>query len=407
MPSSKLEFAGHAGDALAARLDMPVTDARAFALFAHCFTCGKDIVAAARISSALTRQGIAVLRFDFTGLGSSEGEFANTNFSSNVEDLVLAADYLRENFRAPTILVGHSLGGTAVLAASAGIPEVQAVATIGAPAHPAHVERQFGARVADIRNKGEVEVDLAGRPFTIRKQFLEDLAANPLTERVRHLGKALLILHSPVDEVVDVDNARQLFEAARHPKSFVSLDDADHLLRESADANYAAAVIAAWASRYLPGEDEAKSASPPEGTVEVTEIGEGGFTNLVRSGRHTLSADEPEQMGGSDTGPAPYDYLLAGLGACTSMTLRMYAKRKKLNLDRVQVRLSHQRIHASDCADCDTREGQITEISREITLWGDLSGSERDRLMEIADRCPVHRTLESEIKIRTRRRHGE
>ena len=406
MKTRKLEFAGHSGEMLAARLDAPDAAPRAYALFAHCFTCGKDIFAAARISAALVERGFAVLRFDFTGLGMSDGEFANTNFSSNVADLVKAADFLRENYAAPALLIGHSLGGAAVLAAASAIDEVRAVATIGAPSEPLHLQKQFADRIGEIRAEGELEVQLGGRPFCIKKQFLDDLEASSIRANVERLYRALLVMHSPVDEIVDIDNARQLYVAARHPKSFISLDDADHLLSKRRDAEYAASVLAAWAWRYLPKvetsqEDASADEALPEGQVEVSETGASQFATQVRAGRHVLPADEPLRVGGTDTGPTPYDYLLAALGACTSMTLRMYAQRKKLALEKVTVRLSHQRVHVDDCNDCDSVEGQIAEITRVIHLQGELSADERAWLMEIADRCPVHRTLEHEIKVRS------
>ncbi len=406
MNTQKLQFPGHTGEMLAARLDMPDDTPHAYALFAHCFTCSKDIFAASRISASLVERGFAVLSFDFTGLGMSEGEFANTNFSSNVTDLVKAADFLRENHSAPTLLIGHSLGGAAVLAAASEIDEVRAVATIGAPSEPAHLHKQLGDNVDLIREHGELEVQLGGRPFRIQKQFLDDLDANTIRDRVHNLGRALLVMHSPVDDTVGIDNAGQIFQAARHPKSFISLDDADHLLRKRRDAEYAASVLAAWAARYLPEAaspaSEADDDALEKGHVEVSETGKGGFANQVRAGRHRLPADEPQRMGGTDTGPTPYDYLLASLGTCTSMTLRMYAQRKKLALDKVSVRLSHQRVHAEDCGDCDSKEGQISEIQRVIELQGDLSADERASLLAIADKCPVHRTLEHEIKVRSR-----
>ncbi len=411
MKTEKLQFPGYSGEMLAARLDTPEGKPRAYALFAHCFTCSKDVVAASRISASLVERGFAVLRFDFTGLGMSDGEFANTNFSSNVADLVKAADYLRDHHCAPTLLIGHSLGGAAVLAAASEINEVTAVATIGAPAEPLHVQEQLGDKVEQIRKHGELEVQLGGRPFTIQEQFLDDLEASNIRKRVENLGRALLVMHSPVDAIVDIDNARRLFVAARHPKSFISLDDADHLLSKRRDAQYAASVLAAWAGRYLPDGEagiEAGGKTPDQeaplqnGVVEVSETGAGNFANQVRAGRHLLLADEPRRLGGTDTGPTPYDYLLAGLGACTTMTLRMYAQRKKFPLDKVSVRLSHERVHAEDCTDCATGEGQVAEIQRVIRLQGDLSVDQRDRLLEIADRCPVHRTLEHEIKVRSR-----
>ncbi|MCA9271897.1 MAG: OsmC family protein [Phycisphaerales bacterium] len=410
MDAQKVEFVGHAGDRLAARLDMPAGAPRAYALFAHCFTCGKDLFAASRISATLVERGFAVLRFDFTGLGMSEGDFANTSFSSNVEDLVRAASFLRERYQAPAVLIGHSLGGAAVLAAAEHVDEARAVVTIGAPAEPSHVRRLFAAQEDAIREEGEVEVTLAGRSFRITRRFLEDLDATRIRERVGRLRRALLVMHSPIDDVVGIDNARLLYEAARHPKSFVSLDDADHLLRKRRDADYAASVLAAWAGRYLSADEDAPGppAGPRDadsleaGVVEVSETGTGRYANQVRAGRHRLSADEPEDLGGTDTGPSPYDYLLASLGACTSMTLRMYAERKGLALERVSVRLRHRRVHADDCSDCESKRGQVAELERVISLRGDLSDAERARLLEIADKCPVHRTLAGEIKIRTR-----
>ena len=400
--SEKLTFEGAGGETLAARLDLPAGEPRAYALFAHCFTCSKDIFAAKRIAGALAESGIAVLRFDFTGLGHSEGEFANTNFSSNVDDLVAAAGYLRANRAAPKLLIGHSLGGAAVLAAAARVPEAVAVATIGAPADPGHVAHLFRNAADEIAAKGEAEVDLAGRRFRVKKQFLDDIAAQNLEPALGSLRKALLLFHAPRDETVGIDNAGQIFAAAKHPKSFVSLDDADHLLSRKADAIYVAEVLAAWADRYLGVEMEsAPLLTADPGGVTVRERGSGRFAQEIAAGRHRFSADEPADYGGDDSGPTPYDLLLAGLGACTTMTLRMYAERKGWPLDRAEVRLSHEKIHAQDCADCETREGRIDRIERRLTLDGPLDAAQREKLLEIADKCPVHRTLTGEIKINT------
>jgi uncharacterized OsmC-like protein/alpha/beta superfamily hydrolase len=400
MPESrKVEFPGATGAMLAARLDLPA-EPRAFALFAHCFTCGKDIFAASRIAEGLTVRGIAVLRFDFTGLGASEGEFANTNFSSNVGDLVAAADYLRQNHGTPSLLIGHSLGGAAVLAAAPLVPDATAVVTIGAPAAATHVTHNFGANLADIVAKGTAEVTLAGRTFTIAKQFLDDLAEQNFLDGLANMKKALLVCHAPLDEYVGIENASAIFAAARHPKSFVSLDTADHLLRKRSDAIYVADMIAIWASRYLAAGEQTEAL--PDGVVEVSETRGGHLVQRIRAGRHLLLADEPVAVGGEDSGPGPYDYLLAALGACTSMTMRLYAERKGISADRFSIRLSHRRIHAEDCADCDTKNGDIGEITRDITIAGDVTEAERARLMEIADKCPVHRTLTHEIKIRSR-----
>jgi uncharacterized OsmC-like protein/alpha/beta superfamily hydrolase len=397
--SRKVEFPGATGDMLAARLDLPA-EPRAFALFAHCFTCGKDLFAASRIAEGLAARDIAVLRFDFTGIGSSEGEFANTNFSSNVGDLVAAADYLRQNHGPPSLLIGHSLGGAAVLAAAARVPDATAVVTIGAPSSAAHVTHNFAANVADIVTKGIAEVTLAGRTFTITRQFLDDLTGQHFLDGLAKMRKALLVCHAPQDETVGIENASAIFTAAHHPKSFLSLDTADHLLRKRSDGIYVADVIATWASRYLAGSE--KLAALPDGVVEVSETRSGHLVQRVRAGHHVLVADEPVDVGGEDAGPGPYEYLLAALGACTSMTMRLYAERKGINADRFSIRLSHHRLYAEDCADCETKEGTIGEITRDISIAGDVPEDARARLMEIAERCPVHQTLSHEIKVRSR-----
>ena len=401
---SDFQFEGEGGHQLAAALDLPDGEPSAYALFAHCFTCGKDGLAAKRISTALAAKGIAVLRFDFTGIGSSEGEFANATFSSNVADLVRAANHLRATRRAPALLIGHSLGGAAILAAAGQIAEAKAVVTIAAPSDPNHVTGLFKEHIDDIRKQGKVEVSLAGRPFTISREFLDDVHEHGLMARVTTLRKALLVMQSPTDDTVGIDNATRIFLSAKHPKSFVSLADADHLLSNRRDAAYAADVIAAWAERYVDFATFAH-ASAPEDTprqVVVRETRNSKFQQTVAIGPHHLIADEPVAAGGEDTGPGPYDYLLAGLGACTSMTMRLYADRKSLPLDRVTVTLRHSKIYAKDCEECDTREGMLDQIDRVIHMDGTLDPDQRKRLMEIADKCPVHRTLESEIRILTR-----
>jgi uncharacterized OsmC-like protein/fermentation-respiration switch protein FrsA (DUF1100 family) len=405
MRPERFDFPNANGERLAGLLDRPIGEPRAYALFAHCFTCGKDILAAKRIAEALTGLGIAVLRFDFTGLGSSAGEFANTNFSSNVADLIAAADHLRRAHQAPALLIGHSLGGAAVLAAASGVAEARAVATIAAPSDPSHVAHLFKDDVAEIHARGEVEVELAGRPFRIRREFLDDVAEHKLATRVADLRKALLIFHSPTDDIVGIDNASRIFAAAKHPKSFISLAGADHLLSRRSDAVYVANMIAAWATRYLdmPPAAERLGAAEP-GTVVVGETGNGRLQQEIIVGRHRLLADEPTAVGGLDSGPNPYDLLLAALGACTAMTLRLYAERKDLPLARASVTLKHTRIHAADCANCETKEGMIDRIDRMITLEGALDAAQRAKLLEIADKCPVHRTLTSEIEIRTSER---
>ena len=401
--TQRATFVGAAGQQLAARLDLPSGEIRGYALFAHCFTCTKDILAAKRIAQGLARHGIGVLRFDFTGLGHSEGEFANTNFSSNVADLKAAADYLRTSFAAPDILIGHSLGGAAVLAVANEIPEVKAVATIGAPSDVGHVLAQFGSHVEEINAKGEAEVVLAGRNFTIRREFIEDATGQVLEDKIARLGRALLVLHSPIDQTVGIENAGEIFGAAKHPKSFVSLDQADHLLSRSEDAAYAASVIAGWADRYLPA-DTPRTDEETE-SVRVTETREGKFQQTVLAGKHRLFADEPESYGGLDSGPSPYDYLSISLGACTGMTLRMYADRKGLDLGRISVEVSHKKIHSRDCEECDhARQESNTRIdrfSRVITIEGGVPEGLDDKILEIADKCPVHRTLEASSVVAT------
>jgi len=404
MPAERFDFANDNGERLSALLDLPSGRPRAYALFAHCFTCGKDIHAAKRIAAGLTALGIAVLRLDFTGLGSSEGEFANTTFSSNVGDLIAAARHMREKGHAPAILIGHSLGGAAILAAAGSIPEARAVVTIAAPADPAHVTHLLRDEIAAIRESGEREVSLGGRVFRIRREFLDDIETHKQTERIAKLHKALLVFHSPTDEVVGIDNATAIFVAAKHPKSFVSLAGADHLLSHKEDAAYVANVIAVWAERYLEMPMQMENIEDGPGGVTVTETGQGKFQQEIRAGRHSLIADEPLAQGGLNSGPTPYDLVLAGLGACTSMTLRMYADHKGLPLERVSVALKHSRIHAADCETCETKQGKVDRIERVLTLTGELDADQRKRLLEIADKCPVHRTLTSEIDIRTMER---
>lgn len=400
MPTQRVKFQG-AGSELDARLDLPTGRPRAFALFAHCFTCSKDTVAAPRVSRALAAQGIAVLRFDFTGLGGSGGDFANTNFSSNVEDLVAAADHLRTRGDAPAILIGHSLGGAAVLSAAGQIDECRAVVTIGAPSDPAHVRHLLADDIEQINAEGEREVLLAGRKFVIRKQFLEDVAGQRLAEKVRRLNRALLVMHSPQDGTVDIDHARRIYQAALHPKSFVSLDGADHLLNDKQDAEYAAQVVSAWVGRYLPASAEEPVPDTVARAVVVAEAGDGKFAQNVQVGPHRLRADEPQSYGGDDSGPSPYDFLLAALGTCTAMTIRLYADRKQLPLRHVEVRLQHDKVHAAECEQCETASGRVDRIARRIRLVGDLDTEQRRRLIEIADKCPVHRTLHGEVVVDT------
>lgn len=400
MPTERISFAGHAGTELAARLDLPEGPVLATALFAHCFTCSKDIPAARRIAARLAAMGIAVLRFDFTGLGHSEGEFANTTFTSNVEDLIAAAQYLAGRNMAPALLIGHSLGGAAVLRARAAVPSAKAVVTLGAPFDPGHVAHHFDAALPEIEAKGAAEVTLGGRPFVIGKDFVDDIRAEALAPAIEELKAALLVLHAPRDETVSISNAADIFTAAKHPKSFVTLDGADHLISRAEDAEYAAEVIAAWAGRYVDMAPPAPPPGAPEGILRVSEADPEGFLQDVQSGpHHHALADEPLAYGGSNRGMSPYGFVSAGLGACTSMTLRMYARRKGWPLDSISVDISHDKVHAQDALP--SGPAKIDQFTRKIRLCGPLSDEQRAKLLEIADKCPVHRTLEAGARVIT------
>ena len=404
MPTERFTFAGHGGAELAARLDLPEGQHLATALFAHCFTCSKDIHAARRISARLAGAGIAVLRFDFTGLGHSGGEFENTTFTSNIHDLRRAAEALSDRGMAPSLLIGHSLGGAAVLATARSLDSVKAVVTIGAPFDPGHVTANFGDALDRIKTEGAAEVNLGGRPVRIGRDFVEDVQAEGLEGEISKLNRALLVLHAPRDKVVGIENAAEIFGAAKHPKSFVTLDDADHLISGGDDAEYAAEVIAAWAARYLDLRPSAPPPGAPEGVVRVSEANPEGFLQDINAGpRHHALADEPEAYGGTDRGMSPYGFLSAGLGACTSMTIRMYARRKGWPLSHVRVDVSHDKVHAQDAEMAkDAKDAKADKFTRVITLEGDLDADQRSRLLEIADRCPVHRTLEKTSVIVTR-----
>ncbi len=400
MKFQKISFKNEQGESLSARLDLPIDGKPiAYALLAHCFTCSKNLNALVNISNALNMAGIAVFRFDFTGLGESEGDFADSNFSSNVADLVAAANYMEEQFQSPKILIGHSLGGAAVLQAASQIESVESIVTIAAPCSPTHVTHLLESSREEIQQKGEANLVLGGRKFTIKKQFLNNLDQHKMQEKIRKIRKALLIFHSPVDKIVGIENATWIFKAAMHPKSFISLDKADHMLTDPSDSLYVGSVIAAWARKYISIPKRADKPLDAEGNQVIVRTGKSGFRTEVKAGEHVLLADEPEKYGGTDTGPNPYDYLVTALGTCTSMTLRMYADRKKWPLDSITVRLSHSKIHASDCRDCESKEGKIDVIEREIDVDGELDDQQRQRLLEIADMCPVHRTLHGEVKV--------
>ncbi len=403
MNTSKVTFQNHEGQELVGRLELPADrHPHNYALFAHCFTCTKNLIAVKNISKALTSNGFAVLRFDFTGLGESEGDFSDTNFSGNVADLVAAADYLRAVYKAPTLLIGHSLGGAAVIFAATEIPEVNAIATIGAPSNPVHVKHLLKSGLEEIEAKGEAVVNLSGRDFTIKKQFVDDLETKSLPETAKKLRKPLLIMHSPQDDTVDIKNAEELYVAAHHPKSFVSLDGADHLLFNKNDSLYVGEVISGWAKRYLSTEERVDTSLRSKHQVAASLDAEDGFTTQMKVGMHYLLADEPESYGGNDFGPSPYELVSAGLSACTAMTIQMYARHKGWPVDNVEVHTSYDKQHAEDCENCETDSAKIDTFEREIRLTGDLNENQKKRIMQIADKCPVHRTLHSETQVVSR-----
>lgn len=405
MKQKKITFTNAAGVELAGLLDLPEDEMPvAYALFAHCFTCTKNLTSAANISRALSRRRIAVLRFDFTGIGESEGEFADTNFSTNVRDLVDAARYLEQEYAAPRILIGHSLGGTAALMAAGRIPSISAVATIAAPCHPRHIGKLLKDSREEIDRSGEATITLAGRKFTFRRQFLDDLEEQDPGEILGRLGAALMVMHSPRDRIVGIDNAADIYRAARHPKNFISLDPADHLLSRPEDSRYAGHMIASWGERYITVGEDTDAPSEVVDNRVTSRTGSDGFRTDLFANGFALVSDEPESFGGTGLGPSPYDLLQAALGACTGMTVQMYAQRKKWPLQEAVVRLRHEKIHAEDCVHCEEKGRKIDKFERELELRGDLDEEQRWRLVEIAERCPVHRTLHSEVLIETRLR---
>lgn len=409
MAASKIYFNNDAGHALSGRLELPENGiAHHFAVFAHCFTCSKNLLASRAISKALTASGFGVLSFDFTGLGDSEGDFEHTNFSGNVDDIIVAINYLTTNHKAPGLLVGHSLGGAAVIHAAAKAPSIQAIATIGAPSDTIHVQHLFKEELTTILEKGEANVTLSGRDFKITSQFVQDLNEQKITETLNKLRKPLLILHAPQDTTVSINHAEKLYKAAMHPKSFVSLDGADHLLMNKQDAHYVANMIAAWASRYIPAPIEKeedttqKSIKTPINGALATLTNDYVFKTDLQTGNHHFIADEPLDYGGTNLGPTPYDFLSSGLAACTVMTVQMYTRRKQWDLKKITCHVHYDKQHAIDCELCEENAPKIDTFTRTISFEGNLDDLQIARMLQIADKCPVHKTLHSETQIITK-----
>ncbi len=400
MKSSKLTFINKEGKSLSARLDLPANqDPHNFAIFAHCFTCSKDFSAVRNVSRALASEGFGVLRFDFMGLGNSEGDFADTNFSSNVTDLISAADFLTEEYKAPTLIVGHSLGGAAAIFAGGQIESIQAVATIGAPSNPKHVQKQLGRGLDVIKQEGQANITLAGRDFTFKKQFIDDLEASSCVSAARKLNKALLILHSPQDATVSIKNAEEIYHAAHHPKSFVTLDGSEHLLIDKKNASYVGKIVAGWAARYIPAPETDVLNTTFQVAASLDD--EDKYTTELKLGNHYMKADEPASIGGNDYGPTPYELLAGSLSACTAMTIQMYARRKGWKIDNVEVHTSYSKSYPQDCQACeDDPTSKIDTFTRVVKLTADtLDEKQKARIMQIADKCPVHKTLHNETQV--------
>lgn len=402
MNLQKVNFQNKKGQSLVGRLELPADrHPHNYVLFAHCFTCNKNLLAVKNISKSLTANGFGVLRFDFTGLGESEGDFADTNFSGNVEDLIAASEFLKENYTAPALLIGHSLGGAAVIFAASEINTVQAVATVGAPANPKHVKHLLKSGLEEINREGQAVINLGGRDFKIKKQFVDDLETKSLPETAKNLRKPLLVMHSPQDDTVGIKNAEEIYIAAHHPKSFVSLDGADHLLSKKEDSTYVGDVIAGWAKRYIEvhtSKDNLKTKHQVAASLDAND----GFTTKLKVGNHYITADEPTSFGGNDFGPSPYELVSAGLSACTVMTIQMYAKRKGWQIDNVEVHTTYSKSHAHDCENCEDSNARIDTFEREIKLTANIDDKQKQRILQIADKCPVHKTLHSQTQVITK-----
>lgn len=399
----KLKIPNSKGINLNARLELPANQKpNYYAIFAHCFTCSSSLNAVKNISRALTLHGFGVLRFDFTGLGQSEGEFADSHFSANIEDLKDVHAYMKNHYEAPALYVGHSLGGAAVLVAGSQIDDVKAIVTIGAPSNLKHTKKHFSHDISEIKEKGEIEVNIGGRPFKINNEFIDDFGTIDVLKILSEMrGKALLIMHSPLDKIVGINNAQDLFINAFHPKSFVSLDNADHLLSKNEDSTYVGNVVGSWASRYLPPKENIMLDPDGEQMVAHLNVVDDNFTTAIQTAHHFFIADEPISVGGDNWGPSPYELLNAGLAACTAMTLKLYAQRKKWDLREIYVYLSHSKKHVDDMNSENHKARFLDHIAKRLVFIGDLTDEQRLRLVEIAERCPVHRTLQSDVIIKS------
>jgi putative redox protein len=391
MRSEKVTFENKKKEKIAAIIDWPLHQKpKATALFAHCFTCTKNLTAVKNISKGLTSSGFAVLRFDFTGLGESEGEFEETNFETNIDDLELAANFLAEKIEAPKLLIGHSLGGTAILHAANKIKSAKGIVTIGSPYQPSHAAHLFEESVEEIKEKGRANVTIGGRPFTVNAELLKSLNSNDSEKIIAELDRALLVLHSPQDRIVGIENAEKIYKAAKHPKSFISMDGADHLLSEKLDSMYVGDIISSWLNRYLIIQEDDLLSTKHQAAAQTNAD---SLTTEVIADGHPLIADEPKNLGGNDLGASPYGLLSAALASCTSLTLQLYAQRKKWDLKVATVHVNHCKI------DDEESSRKIDYFVRTIDLKGDLNEDQRSRLLEIANKCPVHKTLHAASKV--------
>lgn len=400
MKSERISIPNSSGHQLSAYIELPANQKPSYmAVFAHCFTCSGSFAPVRHITRELTNYGFGVVRFDFTGLGKSEGHFSDSHFSANVQDLIDVCNYVSQKYLTPSLLIGHSLGGAAAITAAHQLKDIKAVATIGAPANVEHVKHHFEHKINEVLQQGQADVNIGGRPFVINKKFVEGFDKIALLDIVKKLKKPILILHSPFDKIVGIENAQNLYHNAFHPKSFISLDQADHLLTQKEDSVYVGSVIGAWVKKYYPPKENIFLDREGEQLVGHLNLEEDQFTTSIQTKSHALIADEPLEVGGDDFGPSPYELLVAGLAACTTMTLKLYANRKKWDLKEVYVYLTHSKKHMEAPGEASTNK--IDFIEKKLKFVGNLTDEQRARLLEISAKCPVHRTLSNGIKFKT------